>query len=61
MQQNRWVQIVGALFGAAGFIARFIDRHPWLAYVGLGIILIVALRMIWDGGLEVMHATQVGM
>lgn len=42
---------------AAGFIARFIDRHPWLAYVGLGIILIVALRMIWDGGLEVMHAT----
>ena len=46
---------------AAGFIARFIDRHPWLAYVGLGIILIVALRMIWDGGLEVMHATQVGM
>lgn len=43
---------------AAGFIARFIDRHPWLAYVGLGIILIVALRMIWDGGLEVMQATQ---
>lgn len=42
---------------AAGFIARFIDRHPWLAYVGLGIILIVALRMIWDGGVEVFEAT----
>lgn len=42
---------------AAGFIARFIDRHPWLAYVGLVIIVIVALRMIWDGGLEIMHAT----
>jgi YjbE family integral membrane protein len=42
---------------AAGFIARFIDRHPWLAYVGLVIILLVALRMIWDGGVEIMHAT----
>jgi YjbE family integral membrane protein len=42
---------------AAGFIARFIDRHPWLAYVGLAIILLVALRMIWEGGHEVLQAT----
>jgi YjbE family integral membrane protein len=39
---------------AAGFIARFIDRHPWLAYVGLAIIVVVALRMMWDGAHEVM-------
>jgi YjbE family integral membrane protein len=42
---------------AAGFIARFIDKHPWLAYVGLVIILFVALRMIWEGAHEVMEAT----
>ena len=42
---------------AAGFIARFIDRHPWLAYVGLVIILIVAMRMIWDGGVEIFEVT----
>lgn len=41
---------------AAGFIARFIDRHPWLAYIGLGIIVIVALRMMWDGAHEIMLA-----
>ena len=41
---------------AAGFIARFIDRHPWLAYIGLGIIVVVALRMMWDGALDVMVA-----
>jgi YjbE family integral membrane protein len=39
---------------AAGFIARFIDRHPWLAYVGLAIILVVALRMMWDGAHDIM-------
>ncbi|MFO1067318.1 MAG: TerC family protein [Geminicoccaceae bacterium] len=41
---------------AAGFIARFIDRHPWLAYIGLVIILFVAVRMIWEGGHEIMNA-----
>ena len=41
---------------AAGFIARFIDRHPWLAYVGFGVIVIVAVKMIWEGGHEILHA-----
>ncbi len=62
-RDHPYIMVFGLVFSialmavAAGFIARFIDRHPWLAYVGLGIILIVALRMIWDGGMEVMHAT----
>jgi YjbE family integral membrane protein len=39
-----------ALMGvAANFIARFIERYRWLAYVGLGLILYVALKMIWQG------------
>lgn len=41
---------------AAGYIARLIDRHRWLAYVGLLIILWVALKMIWEGGEEVLVA-----
>jgi YjbE family integral membrane protein len=38
---------------AANFIARLLNRHRWVAYVGLAIILYVALDMIWRGSLEV--------
>jgi YjbE family integral membrane protein len=34
---------------AANFIARFIERHRWIAYVGLCVILWVAGHMIWQG------------
>ncbi|ATE63286.1 YjbE family putative metal transport protein [Rhizorhabdus dicambivorans] len=40
-----------ALMGvAANFIARYIERYRWIAYVGLVVILYVALKMIWEGG-----------
>lgn len=43
-----------ALMGlAASFIARLLSRHRWIAYVGLAIILYVALDMIWRGLLEI--------
>jgi YjbE family integral membrane protein len=43
-----------ALMGvAANIIARYIERYRWLAYLGLAIILFVALRMIWEGWHEV--------
>ena len=39
-----------ALMGvAASFIARLLQKHRWIAYVGLLIILYVALKMIYDG------------
>ncbi|MEH3122753.1 MAG: TerC family protein [Sphingomonas phyllosphaerae] len=39
-----------ALMGlAANFIARIIDRYRWIAYVGLAVILFVAVRMIYEG------------
>jgi YjbE family integral membrane protein len=39
-----------ALMGlAANFIARYIDRYRWIAWVGLAVILWVAGRMIYDG------------
>ncbi|SCZ07303.1 TerC family protein [Microvirga guangxiensis] len=43
-----------ALMGiAASFIARLLQRHRWIAYVGLAIILYVSLEMIYRGALEV--------
>lgn len=46
-----------ALMGfAASLVARILNRHRWIAYVGLAIILYVAVEMIWRGGNEVMGA-----
>lgn len=43
-----------ALMGlAASLIARILHKHRWLAYVGLAVILYVALHMIYRGALEV--------
>lgn len=43
-----------ALMGlAASFIARLLQKHRWIAYVGLVIILYVSLEMIYRGVLEV--------
>jgi YjbE family integral membrane protein len=39
-----------ALMGfASAFIANLLDRHRWIAYLGLAIIVLVALRMIYAG------------
>jgi predicted tellurium resistance membrane protein TerC len=38
---------------AASFIARLLNKHRWIAYVGLLIILYVALKMMWDGGCDI--------
>jgi len=56
-----WVLAIGlvlsvALMGiAASLIANLLQRHPWISYAGLIIVLYVALRMIWFGGWEIMH------
>lgn len=43
-----------ALMGiAASFIARILQKHRWVAYVGLAVILYVALEMIYRGWIEV--------
>ena len=34
---------------AANFIARYIDRYRWIAWVGLVVILWVAVKMIYEG------------
>jgi len=58
-----WVLAIGlvlsiALMGiAASLIAGLLQRHPWISYAGLILVVYVALRMIWFGGWEIMHAT----
>jgi YjbE family integral membrane protein len=43
-----------ALMGiAANYIARLLHRYPWIAYIGLAIILYVAADMIYRGLVEV--------
>ncbi len=59
-RDHPWVLVFGlvlsiALMGiAATFIARLLQKHRWIAYVGLAVILYVALEMVYRGGLEVM-------
>lgn len=38
---------------AANLVARLVQRFHWIAWIGLVVILYVALRMIWDGWHEV--------
>ena len=46
-----------ALMGvAATFIARILARYHWVNYVGLAIITLVAISMIYEGGIEVFVA-----
>jgi YjbE family integral membrane protein len=43
-----------ALMGlAASYIANLLNKHRWIAYLGLLIILYVALKMMWEGWHEV--------
>lgn len=44
---------IGLMGLAASFIAKLLHRHRWIAYIGLLIILYVALDMIYRGVLEV--------
>ena len=49
-----------ALMGlAASFIARILEKHRWVAYVGLLIILYVAFDMCYRGALEVWQDVKV--
>jgi YjbE family integral membrane protein len=58
------VMIVGlvvsvALMGvAANFIAKYIERYRWIAWIGLAVIVYVAGKMIWEGWHDVAPAMR---
>jgi predicted tellurium resistance membrane protein TerC len=41
---------------AATWIANLLHRFAWIGYLGLGVIVFVAIRIIWEGG-QVVLAT----
>jgi YjbE family integral membrane protein len=49
---------VAMMGAAASFIARLLQHHRWIAYVGLAVILYVAVDMIYRGALDIMRATS---
>ncbi|MFO1153383.1 MAG: YjbE family putative metal transport protein [Rhodospirillales bacterium] len=63
-REHQTVLIIGlvlsvALMGlAASVVARLLRRYRWIAYVGLAIIVYVALVMIWDGTWSVLAAVR---
>lgn len=54
-REHPGILIVGLVFAvalmgvAANLVARYIERYRWIAFIGLAVILYVALKMIWDG------------
>ena len=54
-----WILVFGLILSvilmgvAANFIAKYIERYRWIAYLGLLVILWVACKMIWDGAHDV--------
>jgi YjbE family integral membrane protein len=59
---STWVLVVGLLLSvvlmgvAANLIASMLERVRWIAWVGLAIVLYVAVTMIWGGAHEVAGA-----
>ena len=57
-----WVLAVGLMLSiglmgvAANLVAKLLNRHPWISYAGVFIVLYVACSMIYHGG--VMMAAQ---
>ncbi|MBT6406110.1 MAG: TerC family protein, partial [Rhodospirillaceae bacterium] len=46
-----------ALMGvAANLIARFMNRYPWIIYVGIALIIYVGMDMTWRGFFQVAEA-----
>jgi YjbE family integral membrane protein len=56
---NTWILVVGLAIAvvlmavAAAYIARLLAQYPWITWIGLAIILYVAVDMMWRGSLEV--------
>ena len=44
---------VGLMGAAANLIAKLLERYRWIAYIGLAIVVYVAVAMIWHGWDEV--------
>ena len=57
-REHPGILIVGLIFAvalmgvAANIIAKYIERYRWIAYIGLAVIVYVAVKMIYDGWVD---------
>ena len=67
-REHPWVLVFGLILSvilmgvAAHVIARYIERYRWIGWIGLAVIVWVALKMIWEGAHHVapIAATYMG-
>ncbi len=58
-REHPWVLALGLLISvvlmgvAARLIAGLLERHRWIAWSGLLMVLYIALKLMWDGGHEI--------
>lgn len=64
-REHPWVLAFGLVISvlimgvAARLIANLLERHRWVAWIGLLVVVYVALRLVWDGAHDIsahMHA-----
>ncbi len=57
--EKLWILATGLVFSvvlmgvAANLVARLLERYRWIAWLGLLVVLYVALEMVWNGWNEV--------
>ncbi|MGA0545915.1 TerC family protein [Brevundimonas sp. VNH65] len=62
--EHPWIMVFGLVLSiglmgvAATYIAKLLSRYRWIGYLGLVIVLYVALHMIWDGARSVIVRTD---
>ncbi|HTS91011.1 MAG TPA: TerC family protein [Stellaceae bacterium] len=61
--QHTIILVIGLVFSvalmgiASHLVARLLGRHRWIAWLGLAVVAFVAVRMIYEGSLEVLTHT----
>jgi len=66
-REHPGILIVGLIFAvglmgiAANIIAKYIERFRWIGWIGLAVIVYVALKMIYEGGQDVAPLAAMAM
>ena len=61
--EHPWIMVFGLVLSiglmgvAATYIARLLHKYRWIGYLGLVVVLYVAVHMIWDGARSVVVRT----
>lgn len=61
--EHPWIMVFGLVLSiglmgvAATYIAKLLHRFSWIGYIGLVVVLYVAVHMIWDGARQVIVRT----